>query len=99
MLSDREEAMLNCQLILASILFQVEGLNLITMMLCLGNLVTSQIKQRHNNKRYTSQESRGGENNGWLAFCCLSERKRQVWGSKKSLCNMRLSKRKRRAPA
>jgi hypothetical protein len=71
MVSDCEEALLNCQLVLASILVQVEGLDLVAMPLCLGNLVTFQTKQRHNNECYTFQESRVGENNSQLAFCCL----------------------------
>jgi hypothetical protein len=73
MVSDCEEPLLNCQLILASILVQVESLDLVTMAMCLGDLFTSQTKQRHDNECYASQESRGGENNGRLSFSGASK--------------------------
>jgi hypothetical protein len=58
--SNLEEVLLNFQLILASILVQVEGIDLETMMLHLGTLVTLQADQRRNNEHYILQESRRG---------------------------------------
>ena len=86
--SDCEEALLNCQLVLASILDQVEGIDLETTMLCLGNLVTSQAKQWHqHNKGYTSQESRRGKNNGQLAFSYPLDEEEASLGGKYKLGN------------